>query len=198
MHKHTFATLAACVALSPVLAQADRPSYSLLDAGYVVTDVDNFNKDVDGYLLRGSWQFTDNWFAYGRYIDQSTDISGVNLDVSQWSIGAGYAWPLNDALDIYGKAGYVEADADVDTFNAHVNDDGYELSVGLRGLAMPQFEYEGAVNYTDLSDSGDTTSVALAARWYFLPQFAVGIEGEFGQDANSYGIGARWNFGGGK
>ena len=195
MRKYTLATLAAVVALSPALARAEGPSYSFLDAGYVTTDVDNFNGDIDGFLLRGSFEFMDNWFGYARYLDQSADVGGTNVDVSQWSIGAGYAWPLNDATDLYGKLGYVEADADVDAFNAHANDNGYELSVGLRGFAMEQFEYEGAVNYTDLSDSGDTTSVGIAARWHFMPQFAVGLEGEFGEDANSYGVGARWSFG---
>jgi hypothetical protein len=194
MRAYRLASLAAVLALSPSLVLAEGPDYSFLEAGYVTTNVDNFNTDIDGFVLRGSFEFTDNWFGYGRYLDQSTDIAGTTIDVAQWSIGAGYAWPVNDATDIYGKAGYVEADAEVDAFNAHASDNGYELSVGMRGFAMEQFEYEGAVNYTDLSDSGDTTSVGIAARWYFMPQFAVGLEGEFGEDANSYGLGARWKF----
>jgi hypothetical protein len=52
------------------------------------------------------------------------------------------------------------------------------------------------VSYVDLSDSGDDTTLDLGARWFFTPQFAVGLEGSFGDDASTYGVGVRWNFGG--
>jgi hypothetical protein len=109
------------------------------------------------------------------------------------NLGVGYAWPIGPKADIYGKLGYVSAEVDAGGFDA--DDDGYLLGVGLRGRPADQLELEGAVNYTDLSDSGDTTSVGLAARWFFTEQFAVGVEGEFGEDANTYGVGVRWNFG---
>ena len=91
------------------------------------------------------------------------------------------------------RIGYVNAEASAGGFD--IDDDGYLLGVGLRGRPADQFELEGAVNYTDLSDSGDTTSFGLGARWYFTEQFALVVEGEFGDDANTYGVGVRWNFG---
>ena len=77
-----------------------------------------------------------------------------------------------------------------------VDDDGFLLGFGLRGRVAQQFELEGAVNYTDYSDSGDDTSLGAAARWFFTDQFSAFAEGEFGDDVTSYGIGMRWNFGG--
>ena len=55
-------------------------------------------------------------------------------------------------------------------------------------------ELEGAVNYVDLSDSGDDTSFGVAARWFITEAFALGVEGEFADDADTYGIGFRLQF----
>jgi hypothetical protein len=96
-------------------------------------------------------------------------------------------------VDVYGKLGYVHAEADVPGPN--LEDDGYLLGVGLRGRVVENLELEGGVNYTDLNDTGNDTSLALAARYFFTPQFAAGIEGEFGDDANTYGVNVRWSFG---
>lgn len=193
MRKYILAMLAGVLAFSPLLVRAEGPSYSFVDLGYVVTDIDDIDEEFDGFLLRGSFEFVENVFLYARYLDQSAEIFGVDFDATQAAIGIGYAWPLTDAMDLYGKLGYTEVE--VEAFDEKVDDDGFEVSVGLRGYLTEQLELEGAVNYVDLSDSGDDTSFGLAARWYFIEQFAVGLEGEFGDDATSYGIGVRWSFG---
>ena len=187
--------LAASAALAPFLAQAEGISYSYLDAAYVNTDIDRFDEDVDGFALRGSYELTDNVFVFAGYADQGTSVAGFDIDLQTYNLGLGYAWPLGEALDVYGKAGYVSAQADVQGLG-DADDDGYSLAVGLRGRAVEQLELEGAVSYVDLSDSGDDTTLDLGARWYFTPQFAFGVEGSFGDDANTYGLGVRWNFGG--
>jgi len=193
MRKYILALLAATLTLAPLFARAEGPSYSLVEAGYVVTDIDDFDEEFDGFLLRGSFEFVENWFLYARYLDQSAEVFDIDVDATQAALGVGYAFPLTEAMDLYGKLGYTEVE--VEAFDESADDDGYELSVGLRGSVMEQLELEGALNYVDLSDSGDDTSLGLAARWYFMPQFALGIEGEFGDDANSYGFGVRWEFG---
>ena len=187
--------LAASAAFVPFLAQAEGLSYSYLDAAYLNTDIDRFDEDVDGFALRGSYELTDNVFVFAGYADQGTSVAGFDIDLQTYNFGLGYAWPLGEALDVYGKVGYVSAEADVEGLG-DADDDGYSLAVGLRGRAVEQLELEGAVSYVDLSDSGDDTTLDLGARWYFTPQFAFGVEGSFGDDANTYGLGVRWNFGG--
>lgn len=187
--------LAASAAFLPFLAQAEGLSYSYLDAAYINTDIDRFDEDVDGFALRGSYELTNNVFVFAGYADQSTSVAGFDIDLQTYNLGLGYAWPLGKALDVYGKVGYVSAEVDAQGFG-DADDDGYSLAVGLRGRAVEQLELEGAVNYVDLSDSGDDTTLDLGARWYFTPQFAFGVEGSFGDDANTYGLGVRWNFGG--
>ena len=122
MRKYTLATLAAVVALSPALGRAEGPSYSFLDAGYVTTNVDNFNGDVDGFLLRGSFEFTDNWFGYARYMDQSTDIAGTNVDVTQWSIGDKSVLPFVDRFYATMAGGATVGDALRETKLAAIRD----------------------------------------------------------------------------
>lgn len=194
MRLKLISVLAATAAFAPFLAHAEGLSWSYLEGGYVNTDIDRFDEDVDGFALRGSYELTDEVFVFGGYTDQSTSVAGRDLDVQSWNLGLGYAWPLGEALDLYGKLGYVSAEADLEGFG-DADDDGYSLAVGLRGRAVEQLELEGAVSYVDLSDSGDDTTLDLGARWYFTPQFAFGIEGSFGDDANTYGLGVRWNFG---
>jgi hypothetical protein len=185
--------LATTTALLPFLAQAEGLSYSYLDAAYVNTDIDQFDEEVDGFALRGSFEIAEQVFLFAGYANQSTEVSGTDIDVEQMNLGAGYAWPIGPKADLYGKVGYVSAEAEAGGFDA--DDDGYLLGVGLRGRPADQFELEGAANYIDLSDSGDSTSFGLGARWFFTEQFAVGVEGEFGDDATTYGVGVRWNFG---
>lgn len=193
MRFKSISAFATTAALLPFLAQAEGLSYSYLDAAYINTDIDQFDEEVDGFALRGSFEITEQVFLFAGYANQSTEVFGTDIDVEQMNVGVGYAWPLAPSTDIYGKVGYVSAEIDAGGFDA--DDDGYLLAVGLRGRPADQLELEGAVNYVDLSDSGDDTSVGLAARWFFTEQFAVGVEGEFGDDATTYGVGVRWNFG---
>lgn len=189
--------LAVAIALSPLAAGAQTSgspiSYSFADLAYITTDVDGIDKDFDGWLLRGSFEPVENFFVYGRYSDQSVSIQGTDFDGQAWALGAGYALPLNERLDLYGKVGYVSTEASAGPIDA--DDDGYELGVGLRARPLDPLELEGSVTYVDLSDSGDDTAFGIGARWYIAEQFALGLEGEFSDDAETYGIGFRWAFG---
>ena len=121
--------LAAAVAFVPFLAHAEDISWSYLEGGYVNTDIDGFDEEVDGFTLRGSYEFTDNVFVFAGYTDQGTSVSGFDIDVESYNLGLGYAWPLGKALDVYGKLGYVSSEADVQGLGS-ADDDGYSLAIG--------------------------------------------------------------------
>lgn len=193
MRFKSLSALAVTAALLPFVAQADGPSYTYLEGAYVNTDIDGFNEELDGFALRGSFEITEQWFMFAGYSNQSADYRGVDLDYEQMNLGVGFAWPISSTADVYGKVGYVQAEADANGFD--IDDDGYLLGIGLRGRVAEQFELEGALNYVDLSDSGDDTSFGVGARWFFTPQFALGLEGDFGDDVTTYGVAFRWNFG---
>jgi hypothetical protein len=56
---------------------------------------------------------------------------------------------------------------------------------------MSQFEAEGNVIYTDLSDGGDETAFELAGRWNFTDMFSAGGAYRVGDDVNYLYAGVR-------
>jgi long-subunit fatty acid transport protein len=181
--------LAGILALAPLAAQAEDISYSYVDVGYVAVNFDDFNEDADGFLLRGSIEIAEQFFLFANY----ADISVSDADEQDYAVGLGYAWPASDTMSVYGKLAYVRAEADFGPFS--FDDDGYSVAAGVRGRVAEQFELEGSITYADFGDLGDGTEVGLGARWYFTEAFALGVEGSFGDDANSYGVGFRWQWG---
>lgn len=177
----------------PVAALAGSPGYSYVEAGYAVTDVDGVDDNFDGFALNGSIEVADQFFLFAGYAQQSASPFGFDVDLKSYTVGGGYAWPVSDTLDLYGKVGYVKSDFDVEGFGG--DDDGYSLAAGVRAFVLEQLELEAAITFVDLSDSGSDTSFGAAARWHFTKQFAVAFEAGFGDDANSYGVAARFNWG---
>ena len=198
MRKSLLGLMAASLAMGPfVAAQAQDISYTYVELGYVTTDLDGVGKDLDGFVLRGSFEVADNFFLYARYLDQSVSVAGIDFDAQQYGIGGGFAWSFADNMDLYGRVGYTEVELDVSGGGSggfDLDDDGYELGVGIRARPLDLLELEGVVNYVDLSDSGDDTSYGVAARWFITDTFALGVEGEFADDADTYGVGFRLQF----
>lgn len=197
MSKTCLALAAATLALAPALSQAANLSYNYVDVGYVETDIDGVDPKLDGFLLRGSLELGSNAFLFADYVDQSVEESGARLDGESIGVGVGYAWPFAEKMDLFGRIGYVRSEVTLRGMGERISfdDDGYTLGVGIRALPVELLELEGTVNYVDLSDSGDDTSLGVAARWIITPQFALGVEAGFADDAKSYGIGFRWTFG---
>jgi hypothetical protein len=198
MRKSLLGLVASALAIGPlVAAQAQDIGYTYVDLGYVTTDIDGVSKDLDGFVLRGSLEIAENWFLYARYLDQSVSVAGADLDAQQYAVGGGFAWSFADNMDLYGRIGYTEVELELSGGGfggASADDDGYELGVGIRARPIAALELEGALNYVDLSDSGDDTSLGVAARWFITDVFALGIEGDFADDAETYGIGLRLQF----
>ena len=191
--RFTLIPLGCALLFAPLALQADGVSYNYVDAAYASVDIDDFNEDADGFLLRASVEVTEYLFVFGGYSDLGIDVSGIDVDLREYDFGLGYAWPVGNASSLYGKASYVSAEAEA--FGATVDDDGYGLALGLRTRPAANIELEGYVDYVDLSDLGDETSFGAAARFFITPQFALGAEVVFGEDSTAYGAGLRWHWG---
>lgn len=175
------------LAAVPLAAQADVMSYSYIDLGYVETDIDN-GPSADGFGVRGSVDFAENFFVFGEYTNQ--DLQGIDID--QFAVGLGGHLGLTEKLDGVGRIGYVDAEASVGGFSASV--DGYLVSAGLRGQVTDDFEMEGHLIHRDLGDAGDETAFSIGGRYFFTDQFALGLEYEIGDDAKTFLIGGRFSF----
>jgi len=171
------------LAVAPLAAMADGLNYSYVEADYVDLDIDNAPSG-DGFAVRGSVGFANNWFAFADYVDASVDV----IDIENIAVGIGGHYPINDTLDVVGRIGYTESDLSSGPLSA--SDDGYLLTAGVRGQ-MSQFEMEGHLVYTDLSDGGDETAFEFAGRWNFTDMFSAGVAYRIGDDANVLFAGVR-------
>lgn len=158
----------------------NQPALSYTFGEFRYIDIDNGG---DGFELGGSFQFNGNWFGVARI--SSYDLNS-NVDGSAFEIGAGYVFPLQEDWDIQVNGRIIRTEVD------SVNDTGFGLLGGLRGLIAPQFEVRGNVHYVNVDDSD--VFLEIAGDWYFTPEFAAGLSVEFGGDVDLWTIGARYYF----
>jgi hypothetical protein len=188
MQRRTLSVLAALAAALPLATQADTMDYSFVDLGYVDTERDYSNVDGDGFALRGSIAFLEQFFGFAEYEDLGFDFG---VDVTQFKIGVGGHVPINEKIDLAGRFGIVKADVDAGPF-VDADEDGFTLGARLRGQVMPRFELEGGFDYVDLGD-GDDTSIVAEGRYFFTDTFSGGLRLAFG-DADTIGVGMRLTF----
>lgn len=175
------------LAAAPIAAQAEDMSYSFIDFGYAETNLDG-GPTGDGFGLRGSIGFAENFFAFADYLNQ--DFSGIDFDI--YSVGLGGHMDIAESVDLVGRVGYLDANASFGGVSA--DESGYLVSAGVRARPAKQFELEGNVIYRDLGSGADDTAVAVGARYHFTDMFAVGAEYELSDDADTWFAGIRLSF----
>jgi hypothetical protein len=183
------------VLLVPALSvaqQSTKPplSYNYVELAYDETDFDLGGGEIDGdgLTLSGSWAINDDWHVYGAYATADLDF-GIDLD--SLAIGAGYRYPLQDDVDIYGRVLYINSDVDVPG-PGDGDEDGLGLQVRIRYRVSNEFEVEGGIQHTDVFDSD--TSLQAMARYHFTENFSAGLGLTFAGDTDSFGINARFSF----
>lgn len=181
------AAVSALAIAAPALA--DGVSYNYIEGNYQRVEFDDDfggDPDGDGFGIGGSFALNDQWHLLASYATADLD-AGVDLD--QLKLGGGFHTPLTNNVDFVAEFAYVRFDASSGFVSA--DDDGFGLSLGVRGMAADRLELAGWVDYVDLDDSGDDTSVRGAAWYNFTETFALGFTAGIGDDVNQYGIGAR-------
>ena len=182
-------TAGAMLAAMPLASHADPMNYSFVDGAYVETNIDGVSGNPDGFALRGSVGFAENYFAFAEYSKQS--LSGIDLDTT--AVGLGGHYGLSDNMDLVGRAGWFRAHGSGGGLSA--GEDGYLVSAGVRGRVADSFELEGSVIYTDLGGAGgNDTAVAVGGRYFFTRNFAVGAEYQKGNDSSTILAGVRYSF----
>jgi hypothetical protein len=173
----------------PLASHAEAMSYSFIDLGYIAADIDGASSNPDGFALRGSVGFAEQFFAFAAY----SKLSASGVDVDQTTVGLGGHYGLSDNLDLVGRAGWLNADGSGP--GGSLSDDGYVLSAGLRGRVGTSVELEAGVAYADFGGSiGDDTSFAVGGRYYFTRNIAVGAEYQDDGDGSVIFLGGRYSF----
>jgi hypothetical protein len=184
------------VLLLPALGQAQQNqtqpfSYSYVELGYDESDFDLGGGEIDGdgLTLSASWALNDDWHVYGSYGTADLDF-GYDLDTL--AIGAGYRYPLQDDVDLYGRVLYISSDLDLPAPFGDEDEDGLGLQVRIRYRVSNEFEVEGGIQHVDVFDSD--TSLQAMARYHFTDNFSAGLGLTFAGDTDSFGINARYSF----
>jgi hypothetical protein len=174
---------------------ADGMSYNLVEAGYARSKLDLpsglgiSSIDGDGFTLAGSAEFSENFYGFANL--GSTDLEGVSL--SLLGVGGGFHWPLSESLDFTSGVSYERVKVE-----GAGSDSGYGLSVGLRGRAGENLEFNGGIKYADFGGSGgDDITFSAGFRYYFTPAFAAGIDFSRWNDLelSTFGVSFRYDFG---
>lgn len=177
----------ALVASAPVLA-ADDLSYNLFEGGYGYTDVDGSSGHADTFSLGGSFAFGTSFLGFGSV--STTDYSGANA--KGLSLGLGFHADVSDSVDFISTVSYELSDPE-----GASSEDGFGVSVGLRGRASDKVELAGSVKYADYGHGLNGLAFGVGGNYYFTDMFAVGLSLAMDDEADSKTIGLnfRYDFG---
>jgi hypothetical protein len=176
----------ALASLLPLGVHANDFSYTYAQVDYLDAEFDESNVEGDGWGLSGALAVTDLVHVYAMYQDLGFERG---IDATLFEVGGGLNYAIAPDLDLVGRLGYIDVDLD-----NRGDDSGLTLRGTLRGRVASSFELEGGVRYVDLDESGDDTSLVAEARWFFLPQVALGLGVDTGDDLTVWNVGFRGNF----
>lgn len=194
--KRAFFALALAAAL-PMSAQASELSYSFVELDYVNSRAEILSSgfyNTDGYGIRGSYGFAENYFVTGSYSNSEFDISST-LDQDKWGLGFGYHKALNDQADWTAEIGYTQ----ISSFAPVLDESYYNLSVGIRGSMTDNFEGTAKLGYSDGANAfypqHDGSIFASAGlKWNITQMWGIVGEVTVSEDNTDYLFGVRASF----
>ena len=188
------------LAATPFLATAadNDMSYRYFQVGYMETEVDipGANETLDGFGTRGSFGFAENFFIFTEFSSQEIEFGANKLELDQMAIGLGGHYPLTDSIDLVGRVGAVELDAELTLggISQDADESGYLAGAGLRAQAGDNVQLEFGVVHQDLGDNFSDTGFEVAARYHFNRNWAVALEYQDIGDFSNVFAGVRYSF----
>ena len=194
--KRSLLAPALLLAMLPFAASAQSASglnYNYVEGGYVATNIDNDNGDIDadGFGVNASAALSDNFHIFGGYASQDTDtfelVDGgnrVNTDANQWRLGLGYNLPIAATTDLVARAAYEKFEiddvtVDGETFDISDADDGYSAEVGVRSAFTDNIEGHAFAGYEDFGDGADDFYGRVGAQVKFNPSWGLSGDVKF-------------------
>lgn len=194
MSFRTLNLLALTTLVLPLAAQSEQLSYNYVDVTHfpeAKLDNGGFDVDGDGFQLRGSLAVHQNYFGFAEF--QTLDLDN-GVDSRRVIVGGGGHWPINNTIDIVGRAGIVNYK--IDTRGGDDDDTGVFLGARLRALVLPKLEVEGGVEHQHVEVFGlkNDTYLVGEARYNFTSQLSAGVLVNAGGDTEVIGAQARFSF----
>jgi hypothetical protein len=205
---------------------AEDLSYTFIEGDYLALDIDAFDddesviEDIDdgnGWAIRGSVAFTDNFFAFADFSESDSDVTFVddndnliiaNQDVNRLHLGLGMNFPIFEGraaqTDIVARAGYTDIDfgdfnlgasssVDLGDLNDD-NSDGFFIDAGLRMQLATWLEAGVGAKYTDIEDADDISFVGNLL-FELNPAWGINVSADIGDEFTTYLAGLRFSFG---
>ncbi len=201
--KKSLLALSLLAALPFAASAAEGISYNFVEGGYVATNLDNDNGDIDadGWGVNASVALHPNFHVFGGLNGQQTDDFGflgtrVETDVNQWRAGVGYNVEIAPKVDLVARAAYEKFEVDDVTvngqqFDINDGDDGYSAEVGVRGALATNFEGYATAGYEDFGDGADDFYGRVGAQIKFNPTWGLSGDVKVSDGDTQYFVGPR-------
>ncbi|MFQ5509334.1 MAG: hypothetical protein ACE5FN_08350 [Leptospirillia bacterium] len=182
-----FGFILSAALLAPGVAFAGGLSYSYVEAGVDVMELDAPAGDGDGVRLAGSLASGDTLFLFGSFTDLSIDLdAGGKLDMERWSVGLGSHTGIADRLDVVAKVGY-----ELEDVSGGGSSSGISAAFGVRAALL--VELAGGLTYRYL-DSDGSLATHVRAVIPLAPLFSFFVGAEASDDEAIYRGGLRLSF----
>lgn len=182
--------LASALSVAALSAQASDLDYNYAQVAYDSTDVESTG--LDGFAFGASIKFNDSFYGTFNY----KDVDGDLVELSETNAGIGFIKSTSDKTDWVTELSLVRWN--IGTILGDLDDNGYRVATGLRGMASDKLELNGKVNYTDVGDFGNGFGVSLGAVYHVNDTFGLTAGYDFADidssNLDSWTIGARINF----
>jgi len=171
-------------------ASAKEFDYNYFSLSYGNIEFDDVNVDGDGFGLAGSYAINEDFHVFGGYQAVGLDFG---IDASTLAAGIGYHTTLTPVVDLVASVSYQYIDFDAP--GPDDDDNGLGLGVGLRFAASEEIELNAGIRYVNFSDRGNDTGFGVGGLYSFTDAFALGLSGNWSDDASSYTLEGRFYFG---
>jgi len=163
--------LAVLLCAAPFATMAAATSTGHLDVYYNDSNADGGGSDLDGdgFGIRGAGLISDAAAVYGEYQKNEYDDSG-NLEIQQIRAGLAYLFSKSRDLELYGKAEFINYQAEDDLGDD--DDNGWGLHGGIAFLPLPALRVFGELGYLDVGDL-DGPEYNVGASYTFTSQFSA-------------------------
>ncbi|MCC2614735.1 porin family protein [Aestuariibacter halophilus] len=184
--------LATLFSANTIAAQND---WNFVDLGYTSANYEDLDSNPDGFSIKGSYLVNDNIILTADFQRLSDDLYGVDVDLDQLSVGAGYRFVLNDKTEAYAILSYerIEAKAQYMGYSDDEDDNGYGLTAGIRQMVGENVELKVEAGYVNTSDDREM-SYTLGGRYYINDQWSVAFDYALASERNLTSFSARYQF----
>lgn len=147
-------TAVLAAALFASQAGADGIDYSFVELGYLETELEgsNFDVDGDGYELNVSVDASDTVAVVFGYQDIDFDL---DVEASLTSLGIAYHKPYSNAGDMIFGLAYLESEVEPPV-GSSIDESGNEISLEIRGRTSAQTEVHFGIVRREIDDESNS------------------------------------------